>query len=97
MALTKEQSNKIKIDGDVIVGFSGSGGDICAEQLARWAYRRLETWPDLFEASKDFISGWKHFCDCIDFGKSNLDAEAIRFMNEVPGKIQTAKDKVETS
>lgn len=36
----------------------------------------------------EFTSGWLHFCACIDFGKSNLDAEAIQFMNEVPGKIQ---------
>lgn len=93
MALTREQADKIEIDENVIVGFSGSGGDICAEQLAKWAYRRLETWPDLLEASKDFVSGWLHFCDCIDFGKSTLDAEAIRFMNEVPGKIQTAINK----
>jgi hypothetical protein len=26
--------------------------------------------------------GFKHFCDCINFGASFLDAEAIQFMNE---------------
>lgn len=31
-----------------------------------------------------FLRGWKYFCDCIDFNHSNLDAEAIRFMNEMP-------------
>ncbi len=31
-----------------------------------------------------FLRGWKHFCDCIDFNHSNLDAEAITFMNEMP-------------
>lgn len=36
---------------------------------------------------KEFTDGWKHFCNHIDFGKSNLDAESIRFMNEEPGKI----------
>lgn len=42
---------------------------------------------------KDFTDGWKHFCNCIDFGKSNLDAEAIQFMNEMPGRIlQCAND-----
>lgn len=35
----------------------------------------------------EFIKGWKHFCDCIDFGRSALDAEAIRFMNEAPAEI----------
>ena len=46
--------------------------------------------PEMADASKDFLDGWLHFCDCIDFAKSNLDADAVRFMNEVPGKIQTA-------
>lgn len=36
---------------------------------------------------KEFADSWKHFCNCIDFGKSNLDAEAIRFMNEGIGKV----------
>lgn len=35
----------------------------------------------------EFADGWKHFCDCIDFGHSNLDAEAIKFMNEMPGDV----------
>lgn len=42
---------------------------------------------------KDFAAGWKHFCDCIDFGKSNLDAEAIAFMNEMPSKVAEALRK----
>lgn len=46
--------------------------------------------PDLLTACENFRKGWSHFCDCIDFGRSNLDAEAIRFMNEVPGKIEQA-------
>ncbi|KKL23705.1 hypothetical protein LCGC14_2422700 [marine sediment metagenome] len=36
---------------------------------------------------KQFADGWKHFCNRIDFGKSNLDAEAIRFMNEMPHAV----------
>ena len=36
---------------------------------------------------KEFSHGWSHFCSCVDFGKSTLDAEAIKFMNEVPGRI----------
>jgi len=27
------------------------------------------------------IEEWRHFCECINFGKSNLDARAIQFMN----------------
>lgn len=36
---------------------------------------------------KEFTDGWKHFCDCIDFENSNLDEEAIRFMHEMPQRI----------
>jgi len=36
---------------------------------------------------KEFEDGWKHFCDCIDFARSALDAEAIMFMNEMPAAI----------
>ena len=32
---------------------------------------------------QEFEEGWKHFCDCINFGASTLDAEAIEFMNNV--------------
>jgi len=46
--------------------------------------------PILLSACEDFVKGWTHFLNCIDFGKSWLDAEAIRFMNEVPGKIEQA-------
>lgn len=35
----------------------------------------------------EFNKGLKHFYDCIDFGQSHLDAEAIVFMNEVPAKL----------
>ena len=40
--------------------------------------------------AEEFEKGLKHFYDCINFEKSNLDAEAIRFMNEVPGKVIAA-------
>ena len=31
---------------------------------------------------EEFLKGWEHFCKCINFGMSALDADAIRFMNE---------------
>ena len=37
--------------------------------------------------ANEFTTGWKHFLDCIPFGKAALDGEAIQFMNEMPGKI----------
>ncbi len=49
---------------------------------------------NLLDACKDFLDGWLHFCNCIDFDKSFLDAEAIRFMNEVPGKIEQAEKEL---
>lgn len=42
-----------------------------------------------------FIEEWPHFCKCIDFNTTNLDAKAIRFFNEVPGEIKTALEKPE--
>ncbi len=42
------------------------------------------------KALENFVEGWPHFCNCIDFGKSHLDAEAIGWMNEVPGQLETA-------
>ena len=54
----------------------------------RWPCNRDENNPSPNEIlAKVFAKGWKHFLDCIDFGSSNLDAEAIQFMNEVPGKV----------
>jgi len=48
----------------------------------------------LIEAAKEFIDGWPHFCKKINWDKSNLDAEAIRFFNEIPGKLKTALDEI---
>ena len=35
----------------------------------------------------EFQKDWKHVCNHINFGASNLDADSIRFMNEGPHKI----------
>lgn len=45
---------------------------------------------ELLEASEQVISGWDHFCSCIDFGSSALDAEAVRWMNEAPSNLGLA-------
>lgn len=50
---------------------------------------------DIELTSDDFISGWKHFCNHIDFGRSNLDGRSIRFMNEVPSKVVQILRKME--
>ena len=44
--------------------------------------------------TKEFTEGYKHFLDCIDFGGSHLDAEAIRFMNELPGRLVNSHDEL---
>ncbi len=36
---------------------------------------------------KEFADGWKHFCGCVDFAQCTLDAEAVRFMNEMPAAV----------
>lgn len=48
---------------------------------------------NLLDACQAFLEGWIHFLDHLDLANSNLDAESIRFMNEVPGKIKTAFDE----
>lgn len=57
--------------------------------------RLITAAPYQHETAKEFIAGWSHFCKCIDFGKSFLDAEAIRFMNEIPARIATGIVKAE--
>lgn len=49
--------------------------------------------PDLLFATQKFTEGWDHFLDAISFSTSSLDADAIKFMNEVPTLIQTAINK----
>lgn len=56
-------------------------------------------WPMKVEpiiiAARDFALGWKHFLSKINWEQSGLDAEAVRFMNEVPGKIENALKEAE--
>lgn len=42
---------------------------------------------EAIQAVKEFEAGWNHFCKCIDFSHSALDAEAITFMNEAHAKL----------
>lgn len=44
----------------------------------------------LVDAGQEMLSGWKHFLECIDFNHSYLDADAICWMNEAPGKLAKA-------
>lgn len=44
----------------------------------------------MFEALEYYKNGINHFYDCINFGRSNLDAKAIEFMNESNIKITNA-------
>ncbi len=42
--------------------------------------------------TKEFRKGLKHFYDRINFADSNLDADAVRFMNEMPGRLVNSHD-----
>jgi len=44
---------------------------------------------NLQKAAEIFLEEWPYFYRCINFDDSALDARAIRFLNEVPGKIST--------
>ena len=37
---------------------------------------------------KKFFRDWRHFIGCVNFGHSNLDAEAIDFLLHGPESIQ---------
>ena len=56
-------------------------------------------WPmavdPLVLAGQHFNHGWKHFLSKINWEQSNLDAEAVRFMNGVPGEIEAGVKKAE--
>jgi len=41
---------------------------------------------------EEFKEEWEHFCACIDFGRSALDARAIRFMNEFSIRLEELVD-----
>jgi len=49
---------------------------------------------DVKNLIKEFSDGWRHFCGCIDWKFSYMDADAIRFMNETPGKIIEALKQI---
>lgn len=40
--------------------------------------------------NEEFEIGWKHFCKCVNFNYTALDAESIRFMNEMPAQVSAA-------
>ncbi len=44
---------------------------------------------------QEFTEGWKHFCECINFSQSWLDATAIKFMSEMPYQAADALNKLE--
>ncbi len=51
MGLTKEEASKIIVTETTEVAYV-NGENIYAENLYKWAYRRLETWPELLDACK---------------------------------------------
>ena len=55
---------------------------------------KLHNYNNLIKACEDFVKGWSHFCDRINWKETNLDAEAIRFMNENPGRIKDCLDDI---
>lgn len=52
---------------------------------------------EMYEALKYYKAGISHFYKCINFGASNLDADAIRFMNDSEIKISNALKTAEAA
>lgn len=48
---------------------------------------------ELQNACQEFVEGWPDFCKRINWDSSFLDAEAIRFFNVVPSRIEQALRK----
>ena len=63
------------------------GSIICSMRDLEQQKQIAEHIVRLHNASLHFVRGWAHFCDCINFADSPLDAKAIQWMNEVPGTI----------
>lgn len=55
------------------------------EEIIQQGLEAFASTENIELTSEDFAQGWKHFCDRVSF--DFMDAEAIRFMNETPGKI----------
>ena len=48
----------------------------------------------LIECIEEFLEGWEHFLECIDFDHTSFDSRAIDWWNTVPGKMQQALKEV---
>lgn len=68
MRLTKKEADKIKVYEDTEVAHI-DGKTIYADNLKKWAYRRLETWLDMLEVCKELVS----FCE----SKERLNADDV--------------------
>ncbi len=74
MGMTKEEANKIRIESETVVaGYISDdmilAKKVCAENLNKWAYRRLETWPDLLLACKQALE----VVDCYTIGSKDAE------------------------
>lgn len=49
-----------------------------------------KAYNEMHDALKYYKAGIDHFYKCINFSKSNLDAEAVAFMNDSNIKISNA-------
>jgi len=95
MSLTKEQADKIEVKRDTEVGdlysYEGAHHKICAEYLAKWAYRRLETWPAFLEACEAYERHME-LHDNSEHPKANMFCtECPRYRKGIKAAIAKAK------
>lgn len=57
--MNKKEANKIQVNRSTQVG-SINGVGIDAEDLEKWAYRRLKTWPELLTACEVAVLALTH-------------------------------------
>lgn len=65
MGLTREQADKIEVTETTEVAYI-NGEKIYAENLQKWAYRRLETWPDLLSACRCAVADLEGATELLD-------------------------------
>lgn len=80
--MDKEQGNQIIIKEDTVVS-EIDGRAISAETLQRWAYRRLATWPAMFQELKDLA--------CLD--KTSMSKKQVRLASSRARDLLNVIDK----
>jgi hypothetical protein len=85
MKMDAETSNKIQVALDTEVAYI-NGETIYAENLQRWAYRRLETWPALLDVCKELLKAYRLSRPQI-FGTDDIEDSARKAIAQAESEV----------